>query len=160
LKESMYEKYVTRTAEHGDPKIAWGRPDLGVVDFYNFPSTVGPLKETNCMVQYAFVHKDCVFGVTPEKAPHTHNCDEFFIFTGSNPQNKTDLGGEVEFWMGEGESTEKIQLHTSSVIFVPKDVLHLPVFFRNVKRPFVMTVFVPYAYSSLKTTKKFPVRGI
>jgi hypothetical protein len=160
MKESMYEKYVTRTAEPGDPQIAWGRPDLGVPDFFNFIKTSGPLKETDSMFQYAFIYKDCVFGVTPEKAPHKHDCDEFFVFTGSNPQDKTDLGCEVEFWMGEGESTEKIKLHTSSVIFVPKNVLHLPVFFRNVKRPSVMQVIVPYDLKSLKTTAKFPVRGV
>lgn len=160
MKESIYEKYVTRTAAPGDPKIAWGRADLGIVDFFNFPSDTGPLEVTNSMFQYAFVHKDCVFGVTAEKAPHKHNCDEFFVFIGSNPQGKTDLGCEVEFWIGEGESTEVIKLDTSSVIFVPKDVLHLPVFFKNVKTPVIMLVLVPYDYKSLKTTTKYPLRGI
>jgi len=160
MKESKYEKYVTRTAEPGDPKIAWGRADLGIIDFLNFDKSTGALKETDSMFQYAFIHKDCVFGVTPEKAPHKHNCDEFFVFTGSNPKDKTDLGCEVEFWMGEGESTEQISFNTSAVIFVPKNVLHLPVFFRKVKRPSIMLVMVPYDLKSLKTTAKFPLRGI
>lgn len=160
MKESIYEKYVTRTPVHGDSKIAWGRADLGVVDFYNFDKLAGPLKETDSMFQYAFIYKDSVFGVTNEKAPHKHNCDEFFVFVGSNPQDKTDLGCEVEFWIGEGKSTEQIKLNTSSIIFVPKDVLHLPVFFRKVTRPLVMLVLVPYDLKSLKTTTMFPLRGV
>lgn len=160
MKESIYEKYVTRTATPGDPKIAWGRADLGIINFFNFPSNTGPLEETNSMFQYAFVDKDCVFGVTEKKAPHKHDCDEFFVFVGSNPQDKTDLGCEVEFWIGEGETTEQITLNTSSVIFVPKNVLHLPVFFKNVTSPLIMLVLVPYAYTSLKTTARYPVRGI
>jgi mannose-6-phosphate isomerase-like protein (cupin superfamily) len=112
------------------------------------------------MFEYALIEKDCAFGVTQEKAPHKHNCDEFFVFIGTNPQDKTKLGGEVEFWIGEDELTEKITFNTSSIIFVPKNVLHLPVFFKNVKRPFVELVFVPYEGYSLKTTVMYPVRGV
>ena len=35
---------------------------------------------------------------------HAHpDFDEFFLFFGSNPHDVLSLGGEVEFWLGEGE---------------------------------------------------------
>jgi hypothetical protein len=40
--------------------------------------------------------------------------------------------------MGEGAEAEKYRLNTTSSIFVPRGVTHLPLIFRNVKRPFLM----------------------
>lgn len=160
MTESKFEKYVVRNPKAPDPTINWGRADLGIVDLYHFLKPAGPIKEANTMVEYAIVEKDSAFGVTEEKAPHKHDCDELFIFMGVNPADKNELGAEIEFWMGEGEETEKILLNTSSLIYVPKGLLHMPVFFRNVKKPVMWMVIANSIGETLKSTRKYPVRGV
>ena len=76
--------------------------------------------------------------INPDRPPHSHEFDEIFVFLGTNRDDPNDLGGEVEFWLGEGEDTEKYTFNTSTCIFVPKGLVHLPMIFKNVQRPFLL----------------------
>ena len=63
---------------------------------------------------------------------HSHeDYDEYVGFLGSNPENPHDLCGEVEFWLGG----EKHLLTKSCAVFIPRGLLHCPVYFRRVDRP-------------------------
>ncbi len=63
---------------------------------------------------------------------HAHNdYDEYVGFMGSNPADPHDLCGEVEFWLDD----EKHMLTKSCAIFIPKGLMHCPVYFRRVDRP-------------------------
>jgi hypothetical protein len=62
---------------------------------------------------------------------HTHEFDEYIGFQGSNPEDPSDLGGEVEIWLGD----EKHMLTKSCAVFVPKGLPHCPIIFRKVDRP-------------------------
>lgn len=160
MSESKYEKYVTRKPIPPESGVKWGIPELGVLDLKFALRLGGPLKEANTMIEYSWIVKDGAFGVTEDKPPHKHPCDEIFWFLGTNPDNPDDLGGEVEFWMGEREDAEVIKLNTSGVIFTPKDTLHLPVFFKNVKRPLLWVIIALDIEKTLPETKKYPVRGV
>jgi hypothetical protein len=133
---------------------------LGIILPYFFLRPEGPLKEANTMLEHVWLTEDCAFGVTAEKPPHKHDCDEIFMFLGTSPKNPDDLGAEVEFWLGEGEETEIIKTNTSSVIFVPKGLLHLPFFCRNVKKPLLHMVIALNIGGTLQKTEKYPVRGV
>ncbi len=63
--------------------------------------------------------------------PHTHDFDEVLALIGTNPEDPNDLGGEVEFWMGD----EKLILTKSCLVFVPKGLKHCPFIVRRVDRP-------------------------
>jgi hypothetical protein len=157
---SQYEKYVVRRPPSPDLSIEWGRPDLGIIVPHFILSTAGePIKEADTMVEFAWITKDSAFGVTHDKPPHKHDCDEIFLFIGNNPESTDDLGAELEFWMGEGDETEKIIITTSSVVFVPGKLLHLPLFFRNVKRPVLWQVLALNVGDTLKSVAKYPLRG-
>lgn len=158
MNTSKYEKYVVRSSIPPDPTIKWGIPELGITDQYFFLKSNGPIKEANTMLEFSWIVKDSAFGVTQDKPPHTHSCDEIFMFMGTDPQNKEDLGGEIEFWMGEGKETEIVKLTTSGLIFVPKGLLHLPVFFKNIKRPLLWVIMALNIGDTLKDTVKHPVR--
>ncbi len=157
---SRYEKYVVRKSSPPDPNIKWGRPDLGIPDLYHFLKPSGPLKESNTMIEFAWIVKNSAFGVTQDKPPHKHDCDEVFLFMGTNPKDNSELGAEIEFWMGEGEETEKIRVGTSGLIFVPKGVVHLPLFFKNVKKPLLWMVIALNIGDTLQNTILYPVRGV
>jgi hypothetical protein len=62
---------------------------------------------------------------------HTHDFDEVIGFFGSDPQNPSDLGGEVEFWLED----EKYILKKSCLIFAPKGLKHCPLRVTRVDRP-------------------------
>ena len=87
------------------------------------------------------MHLEGAAAVNPDRPPHSHGFDEVFVFLGSNREDPDDLGGEVEFWLGEGKDTEKYLFTTSTCIFVPKGLVHLPMIFKKIKRPFLLVTF-------------------
>jgi hypothetical protein len=158
--QSNHEKYVVRHSTPPDPSIRWGIPEMGITDLYHYLSPGGPIKESNTMIEFAWIEKDSAFGVTEDKPPHSHECDEIFLFMGTNPKNREELNAEVEFWIGEGKGTEIITLITSGLVFVPKGLVHLPLFFKNVKKPLLWMVIGLNIDETLEDTIKYPVRGI
>ncbi len=74
---------------------------------------------------------------------HQHEFDEVIGFIGSDPENPTDLGGEVEFWIED----EKYTLTKSCYIFCPAGVRHSPLRVARVDRP----IF----FLAISSTKKY-----
>jgi hypothetical protein len=68
---------------------------------------------------------------------HVHDFDEVIGFIGSDPQNPSDLGGEVEFWLED----EKYLLTKSCLIFAPKGLRHCPLRVTRVDRPILFVAF-------------------
>lgn len=79
----------------------------------------------------------------PESGTHTHTYDTFLTFTGTDPENMLDLGGEIELTIGEGG--KELITFSSTVachFFIKSNLLHgLPVFKKiiNNGRPILMT---------------------
>ncbi|MEJ2110332.1 MAG: hypothetical protein P8Z37_10545 [Acidobacteriota bacterium] len=71
---------------------------------------------------------------------HAHDFDQLFLFLSADPHDTLNLGGEVEFWLGEGKAAEKFNITKSTGEYVPAGVVHNPHYFRKVDRPFVMAV--------------------
>jgi len=63
--------------------------------------------------------------------PHAHPYSEIIAFFGTNREDPTDLGGEIELWLED----EKFILTKSFLCFVPAGMKHCPLFMRNVKQP-------------------------
>ena len=112
------------------------------------------------MVEFMWIWKDNAMGATSEKPPHKHDCDEMFLFLGTNKDDTNDLGAEIEFWLGEGDEADKLTFNTSSFIFVPSNLLHMPIICKNVKKPFVLIVIAPEAGDLRKKVINYPVREI
>ena len=154
--KSKWEKYIVRTpailihegkgvrevVPKGKPIPRWSPVDTGpqVVMANNL------VNAANSMIEYALISGDHQVGIGNNLVPtHKHDYDEIFIFAGTNPDDVSDLGGEVEFWIGEGADFEKILFKSSSAIFVPRGTAHFPMIFRNVKRPIMHIVVMPEA---------------
>ena len=69
-----------------------------------------------------------------------HPWKESFVFLGTDPHNPDDLGGEHEFWIGEGDEAQKILVTKTTIIVVPENVAHNPNFCRKCYRPYFMIV--------------------
>jgi len=48
------------------------------------------------------------------------------------------LGGQVEFWIGEGEEAEKYIINETTTVVIPPNTVYYPIYIHECKRPFVM----------------------
>ncbi len=74
--------------------------------------------------------------------PHVHACSQTYSFIGTDQQHLDDLGGTVEFWMGEGKDAEKHTITGAATVLIPKDIVHLPMYVKEVHRPFVLAIIL------------------
>ena len=77
--------------------------------------------------------------------PHTHDYDEFLVFLASDASNAQDFGAEVELSLGE--EGEKYIINTTSVVCIPKGLIHCPLNFRKISKPILFcNVYVAPEY--------------
>lgn len=153
MTESRYEKYIVRkpaiVVREGDDYVD-RIPESDEIPVTSAVNT-GPrviyssdlLAGARTKVEYGYITGDTAVGNGEDFVPHKHDYEEIFLFLGTDPQNTADLGGEVEFWLGEGEELERVVFNTSSAVYVPPGVAHFPQYFRNVKRPVMTMVIMP-----------------
>lgn len=161
MAESKYEKYVVREPIRlqGYEQTEWSTTqDSMTSPPFSFLLGDNPIEEAHTMVEFTWVWKDTAIGATAIKPPHKHDYDEIFFFIGTDKDNTNDLGAEVEFWMGWDKDAEKLQINTSSLVFVPRGLVHLPVVFKNVKKPFLFEI-IALGLSEMNTTK-YPLRTL
>jgi hypothetical protein len=129
-----WDKYVIR-----EPKFV---TDLAFHDFkdasgFTFPDEVyidkDLMKEANTWLDIVWVWDETV----PRELPglHSHPNPEIVLLIGSDPKNQRDLGGEVEWGMGEGDDAETFTLTSTTAIYVPGGVPHAPLVYKRVDRP-------------------------
>ncbi|MCR4394239.1 MAG: hypothetical protein NUV31_07730 [Dehalococcoidales bacterium] len=66
--------------------------------------------------------------------PHNHDFDEIIGFAGSNKNHPRDLGGELEFRIGD----EKLTLTRTCLIFIPRGTIHCPITIKRIDTPIFM----------------------
>jgi uncharacterized RmlC-like cupin family protein len=81
------------------------------------------------------------FGPNPEK-PHVHPRPEILFFIGTDTDDLTDLGGEVEISIGD--DGEKHVFNKTTAVVLPGGVPHCPLTITGVERPFYLTDVRPY----------------
>jgi len=69
-----------------------------------------------------------------ETIPHVHKYDEFLIFLGAQlPDLCKSFDAEIDLWMGK--ELEKHTITSTTVVFIPKGMLHCPLNFRAIRKP-------------------------
>jgi len=87
----------------------------------------------SCVYSIFWVFPDS-FGQSPDEPgkyvwwsghpPHIHKEAELLIHIGTNPDDPTDLGGEVEIYMGP--ELERHVFTKSTVVYLPPNFIHCP----------------------------------
>ncbi|MBN1368543.1 MAG: hypothetical protein JW967_11520 [Dehalococcoidales bacterium] len=77
-------------------------------------------------------------GPYPPTKAHTHDADEVIGFIGSNTDDVTDLGGEVELFMGE--EMERYVISKTCLVWIPKDLVHCPMTYLRIDRPLLFFI--------------------
>jgi hypothetical protein len=68
-----------------------------------------------------------------------------FLFQGTDPKDPLELGADIEFWLGEDDTLEKVEFSTSTCVHMPAGLGHFPMKVSNLKRPFVLITVMPKA---------------
>ena len=66
---------------------------------------------------------------------HSHDFHELLCFIGGNPEDVTDLGAEVSICLGD-EKEEHV-FNAATIVSMPPDLKHCPLYVRNVTKPLV-----------------------
>jgi hypothetical protein len=134
MAESKYAKYIVY---QGKPNFRVPPPGSKPVDPNARPMNTHMMFMDSDVVEGAF-YSECAWFWPGSGNPkgggggsHTHPFEEVVAFIGSNPDDPSDLGGEVEFWIGD----EQFVLTKSFMAFVPAEVKHCPLFIRRVDKP-------------------------
>ncbi len=132
MAETKYSQYVIREpkmrpphAEITAPIVAFNR---GRVDF----------PEVKFSINWELIQVPFVM----EKAGHTHDWDQLLCFIGSDMNNMFDFGAEIEFFMGEGAELERFFINTTTIIYVPRGVIHGPLEYKKVHKPILFNNIV------------------
>jgi hypothetical protein len=81
-----------------------------------------------------YIETGWVFGMpdpNPHIHEHTHDYDEIVIHLGTDPENQEDLGGEIEFIVGD----EPLKIDKTSAVYIPKGVKHGPLTWKKYEKP-------------------------
>lgn len=103
---------------------------------------------------------------TMEAETFYHDYDQFLFFCGSDPANRTALGGKVELCLGgESGKLEKLTITESTIIFVQARMLHCPLTFVEItdkSKPIIFQdITLSGLYSKFKpgSTQRLNVEG-
>jgi hypothetical protein len=152
MAKSRYEKYICRKPAVPVTNTSEAVPETDKIPNMS-PVDTGPraifspafVKEAGSFIEYGIISGDTVIGEGSGPGAHKHDYEEIFCFLGTNPEDTTDLGAEVDFWVGDGNEREKVTFTTSSSIYIPPNTVHFPQVWRNVKRPVMTVVIMPTA---------------
>jgi len=84
--------------------------------------------------------------------PHSHPFDEIWCFLGGDQTNIKDFGAEVEVFLGE--EGEKHIITVTTILEIPKGLVHMPLIFKRVDRP-ILFVNIPLTPEYTKTPKYY-----
>ena len=146
MTDSKYGKYF-KTYKAKPEDIEQGRTGIARVDhnafegcnFYwihwNLPRAAGRSADTSGIGHPPHIHKDA----------------EILMLIGTNPDDPTDLGAEVELQMGP--EREKHIITESTVVYIPPNLIHCPYIIKRTDRPWI---FIEVNQGPVHTEKLFP----
>jgi len=88
--------------------------------------------------------------------PHVHDADEIFFIFGSDPKNYYDFDAEIEIYLGE--EREKHIINTTSIVYIPKGLVHAPIAIKKVNKPiqWMHVLFAPKYDMSVGDVSQHP----
>ena len=121
MAETKYGKYIIREpiVKGTFPSVhLCGEENCAGGNYPNFPIEISWL---------------CVAEPQTMSVNHAHDYDQILLFLGGNPKNFFEFEAEVEISLGEED--EKHLIDTSTIVFIPKKLLHAPLEYKKVDKP-------------------------
>ena len=151
MAESKYGKYICTELKQGVVMPGFKGPQSigqGYLDGYRRPlehviwmdgEVIPGAFYTECTWMWPPTMKDQRPRViTPEEAkkhpgiaPHTHEFPEILTMFGTNTDDPSDLGAEIEFWLED----EQFMLTKSFLVYIPAGMVHCPLKMHRMESP-------------------------
>lgn len=130
MTETKYGEYITN--------ISFIKPEDPLQGVQAAWLTSEHLKGLNLTIMYGSYKEAGGMGFIPGK-PHVHRFDEVMLWMGTDMNDLSKLGGEVEVSLGKEE--EKHIISEPTAIAIPKGFPHLPAVIKRAYNPFLfMTI--------------------
>lgn len=139
MAETKYGKFFIRGARPGETRPAFQNA-IAYLDDDVIPGSF----YFNCV----FIRPD---DIPRSHGPHTHDHPEILGYFGIDPDNPFDLGAEIELCMGE--ELEKHVFTQSTLVYIPPGLVHCPIRYRRVERPFIFMYSMPVSKLQEKSYK-------
>ena len=130
MAEGKYSKYIIREPRMRTPHVEITAP---IVSFNRGRSD---FPEVRFSINWELIERPFIM----EKAGHTHDWDQLLCFIGSDPKNYFDFGAEIEFFIGE--EAERYFINTTTLIYVPRGMVHGPLEYKKVHKPIMFNNIV------------------
>ena len=142
--QSKFEQYIVRDLWHKSYPEEFHaevtKPALALRMDEKQDATYSPFTLSWVPITEAFL-------MAPE--PHVHDWDEFLMFIGGDTTNLLDLGGEVEFSLGDDpDNMEKFVFTSSTVVHLTKGLWHCPLNFKRVDDPAKPVLFTNLMFTT------------
>jgi hypothetical protein len=142
--QSKFEQYIVRDLWHKsypeDFHAEVTKPVLGLRIDEMQGATYSPFALSWVPITEAFL-------MAPE--PHVHDWDEFLMFIGGDTTNLLNLGGEVEFSLGDDpDNMEKFVFTSPTVVHLTKGLWHCPLNFKRVDDPAKPVLFTNLMFTT------------
>lgn len=86
---------------------------------------------------------------------HYHDFDQYLFFTGGDPLNLPELGGEVELTLSKnGKNLEEFTITESTCVYIPAGMWHCPLRFKKINDPEKPILFTNLFYNAEYIIKK------
>jgi hypothetical protein len=86
---------------------------------------------------------------------HVHDFDQVLLWLGTDMNDLSELGAEVEICLGEGKEKERHIFTCTSAVAVPRGLPHLPATHNRIDKPFIfMAVSCTLKYECTKLPSK------
>ena len=136
MEETKYGKYIITEMEMPAEQQSWSAK-------YRPQDKIDLLHINDDVIKGAFYVQAGWFlpAITENKSPdrstkpHAHTYDEIIGIFGTDTENPHDLCGEIEIWLED----EPQILTKSSLLFIPRGMMHCPLIIRRVDRPIFHT---------------------
>ena len=144
MAQKKYSKYVK--------KLSFKEKGPG---FYRQITTVnGKSVGINAQVEYGTFLAAGPMGEAPYES-HKHDFDQVMLWLGTDMNDLSQLGAEVELCLGEGDKKGRYVFTSSAAVAVPKGLAHLPATHTRIDKRFIfMVVSCAPAYKETKLPAK------
>lgn len=143
MAKNSYDKYIARNVVNVMDSMSSVRPEMQNSPYVTCNSDLLHAIEgarPNFAIYY--ILKEGMF----LERPHYHTNDEYLFFISSDPHDMKNLGAIVQ--LAYGEEWGKVEFSTSSLVYFPKYLQHMPIHIKKMDRPFLFGHFWPMGHET------------
>ena len=133
MAKKKYGKYIKKLSFKGE----------GPGFYRQITKVNGNSAGVNVQIEYGTYAAAGKVGKEPHGS-HVHDFDQVLLWLGTDMNDLSELGAEVEVCLGQGEEKERHIFTEPTAVICPAELLHCPLTITRVDRPFILSDVRPF----------------